>query len=853
MQQKWNSSEIRAFYSARAPQLKMTGGASAKEWRGPCPVHQGKRDSFAVNPTNGQAFCHSACGRGWTMVELERELGHATSLQEAAKSIRALVGGDDALKNGAKRLLATYPYVDEDSKLLYEVLRFHPKTFSQRRPLPSGKWDYKLSDVRRVLFRLPKILQAEEVFIVEGEKDVITLERLGFVATTCAMGAGKWRAEYAQPLTGKLVRIIPDSDTPGIRHAADVARSVIGKARDLRIIKLPNGKDVTDWAEAGGDEWQLQELVESARAETVESVKAMTDSLTPPPPDSASKRSYRLTKEGVMYLDPNPDMRPFKICGPLEIVAQTRNASSEEWGRWLRWKDPDGRQHQWAMPLSVLAGDGREVAERLLSGGLFLEPGPRARIQLSYYLRDESVEQRARCVARVGWHSQSFVLPDQTIGSESEQILYQTAMDMDHHLSTAGTLDQWREKVAKLASKNSRLILAIGAAFAGPCLSLLGVESGGIHFCGSTSSGKSTALVVGGSVMGGGGPNGFVQSWRATANGLEAVAELHNDLTLFLDELAQLDPKEAAETAYLLANGAGKARMTKSVTQRRKLSWRLLFVSAGEVTLADHANKGARLKGGAEIRLLTVEADAGMGCGLFETTHGMAADEFARSLKAAALKYYGTPMREMLAQLTGERRAHWIQRLKAVQQDFMRTHNTSRGAGANEISRAVTRFAAIAAAGEIATEMGITGWKPGEASVCAGACFESWLGMRGNVASSDIDAAVRQVQYFLEISGANRFQVIRGGNTESDQVVPNRAGFRTISEGETEYIILTEVWRREVCAGFDAKAVAAELLRRGHLEPGTDDAHPHTPLRRLPEMGQRRVYVIKASLLGEEN
>jgi len=231
----------------------------------------------------------------------------------------------------------------------------------------------------------------------------------------------------------------------------------------------------------------------------------------------------------------------------------------------------------------------------------------------------------------------------------------------------------------------------------------------------------------------------------------------------------------------------------------------------------------------------------------------MPADEFARSLKAAALKYYGTPMREMLVQLTGERRAHWIQRLKAVQQDFMRTHNTSRGAGANEISRAVTRFAAIAAAGEIATEMGITGWKPGEASVCAGACFESWLGMRGNVASSDMDAAVRQVQYFLEISGANRFQVIRGGNTESDQVVPNRAGFRAISQGETEYIILTEVWRREVCAGFDAKAVAAELLRRGHLEPGTDDAHPHTPLRRLPEMGQRRVYVVKASLLGEEN
>src|ERR1019366_3480339 len=116
-----------------------------------------------------------------------------------------------------------------------------------------------------------------------------------------------------------------------------------------------------------------------------------------------------------------------------------------------------------------------------------------------------------------------------------------------------------------------------------------GGESGGVHFVGATSTGKSTALMVGGSVLGGGGRNGFVQSWRATANGLEAVAELHNDLTLFLDELSQIDPHVAAETAYLLGNGSGKIRMSRSIGARKKLSWTLLFVSAGEITLADHA------------------------------------------------------------------------------------------------------------------------------------------------------------------------------------------------------------------------------------------------------------------------
>lgn len=851
MAQKWTPAEIRAFYNARAPKLKQAGGTSAKEWRGPCPVHKGKRDSFAVNPATGEAYCHSSCGRGWSMVELERELGHASSLQEAAKSIRALIGGSTPMNGQPPKIVEVYPYTDAEGVLKYEVVRYVPKDFKQRQVLPDGQRVWNMKGVQLVLFRLPKVLKADEVYLCEGEKDAITIERFGHTGTTAPGGAEKWRDEYAVTLGGKIVHLLPDNDVKGLRHAAKVARSLIGKVRELRIIKMPSGKDVSEWAAAGGDEWQLEDLVQRARIETAESVDAFHHSLVPPAPSTA-KHCYKLTNEGVIYEDPNPNMRPFKICGPLEIVAQTRNASSEDWGRWLRWKDPDGRPHQWAMPISVLAGDGRQVAERLLSGGLFLEPGPRARLHLNYYLLDESVQKRAHCVGRVGWHSQSFVLPDTTVGTESENILYQTTMDTEHYLSTSGTLDQWREKIAKPSSSNSRLILAINAAFAGPCLQLLGIESGGIHFCGVTSKGKSTTLAVGGSVCGGGGPNGFVQSWRATSNGLEAVAEIHNDMTLFLDELAQIDPKEAADIAYLLANGAGKARMTKSITQRRKLSWRLLFVSAGEVTLAEHANKGARFKGGAEIRLLNIEADAGTGHGIFETTHGQPPDEFARSLKAAALKYYGTPLRELLKQLAGERRGHWIQRLKVEQTEFMRNYNRG-GSDASEISRAATRFAAIAAAGEVATEMGITGWKKGESKAAAGACFDSWLGMRGTVASSDIDAGLRQVQYFLEVAGASRFQVIRGGTADADAIVPNRAGFRGINSetGETEYIIPTEVWRREVCNGFDAKAIAAELLRRGHLEPGTDEAHMHTPLRRLPEMGQRRVYVVKASLLGE--
>src|SRR6202011_458590 len=126
-------------------------------------------------------------------------------------------------------------------------------------------------------------------------------------------------------------------------------------------------------------------------------------------------------------------------------------------------------------------------------------------------------------------------------------------------LASSGTLEDWKGNVGRLCSGNSRLIFAASCAFVGPLLALAGAESGGVHLVGATSTGKSTALQVGGSVLGGGGRAGFVQSWRTTANGLEAVADIHNDLTLFLDELSQLDPREAAEIAYLLANGRGKS------------------------------------------------------------------------------------------------------------------------------------------------------------------------------------------------------------------------------------------------------------------------------------------------------
>ena len=507
------------------------------------------------------------------------------------------------------------------------------------------------------------------------------------------------------------------------------------------------------------------------------------------------------------------------------------------------------------MPMSLLAGEGGEYRARLLDGGLLIGTTRKAREKLADYLQTVRPTTRALCVGRVGWHGDNFVLPGATIGPDgAEMVLFQTPFESDHYLNVSGMAEEWRNHVGRLCSGNSRLILAVSCAFAGPVLSLVGAESGGVHFIGGTSTGKSTALLVGGSVLGGGGRNGFVQSWRATANGLEAIAELHNDLTLFLDELAQMDPREAAETAYLLGNGSGKTRMSRTIGARKKLSWSLLFVSAGEITLADHAQTaGKRTKGGAEVRLLNVDADAGAGMGMFEDIHGAESpDAFSRQLKESAQRYYGAPLRECV-RVIANKRAAMEKAVRQCQAEFIKQYVPAGASG--EVFRAAQRFALIGAAGEFATEGGLTGWKADEALNAAGLCFKNWLRRRdGGAGSGDLEKAIRQVRSFIEVHGASRFQSARPrsdyqGNPTPEKVV-NRAGFRVDNaNGEAEqYLILGETFRQEVCNGFDYRAVAHALVERGYL----DCQPPHlTKKPRLPEVGSVRVYAVNASILGD--
>ena len=147
------------------------------------------------------------------------------------------------------------------------MVRFEPKGFRLRAPDGSGGWAWDAEDLPRVLYRLPDVIAATTVMVLEGEKDVETAYRLGlpsgWAATTCPFGT-RWHSAYGEMLRNKNIVLCPDSDGPGQLHLRRIGRDLVGKVLDMRLIVLPDEiKDLSEWAE-GKTKEQFSALLESA-------------------------------------------------------------------------------------------------------------------------------------------------------------------------------------------------------------------------------------------------------------------------------------------------------------------------------------------------------------------------------------------------------------------------------------------------------------------------------------------------------------------------------------------------------------------------------------------------------------
>ena len=224
-----------------------------------CPVHEDRTPSFNVSVKDNTVLVHCESG-GCSQEDLIHELTARNLWPKHEQPITV-----------PQTIVATYDYKDIHGNLVYQAIRMGPqKTFRQRRPDGKGGWVWNLDGVKRILYRLPELLAADPKrlrIIVEGEKDVDSLVRLGFIATSNVGGAGKWHPDYAEWFRNCNVCVIRDNDKAGRDHMVQVAQNVVSVARSVRWLELPGLKpkeDVTDWINAGGDADQLKELIKQA-------------------------------------------------------------------------------------------------------------------------------------------------------------------------------------------------------------------------------------------------------------------------------------------------------------------------------------------------------------------------------------------------------------------------------------------------------------------------------------------------------------------------------------------------------------------------------------------------------------
>jgi uncharacterized protein (DUF927 family) len=578
--------------------------------------------------------------------------------------------------------------------------------------------------------------------------------------------------------------------------------------------------------------------------------------------NNSVQHPFRLTETAVEYAEKGEDGSDWHfVCSRLEITAATRNELGQNWGRLLQFKDDDGHHHEYALPMELLAGDGAAYRERLLSMGLHIGAGPKARNRLHEYIQTTIPPTRAISVSRLGWHNCAFVMPDIVFGTAgTERIIYQPLRNEEHNFREAGTLAEWQEHVGKPCVGNTRLAFTVSCAFAAPLLYLTDSESGGFHFRGDSSVGKTTAGWAAGSVCGGGGIRGYLIPWRATVNGLENVAVAHCDLLLVLDEISQAESKAVAQAAYLLANGQGASRMRRDTSSRPIATWRTLFLSSGEISLATKVQEDGRRKAtaGQEVRVLDIPAKVSDELGLFENLHEASSSrDFADNIRKAASEYYGTPLRKFLTCITAsiEEAKEAIEAAKA---EFVEKHFPKNASG--QVGRAVDRFGLVAAAGELAIAYGILPWETGEATKAAAACFEAWLDNRAaGTEAAEIAAGIAQIRKFFEAHGESRFTLWgdetatnkndAGSTPDIQRPTFNRAGFRRTIQGRIEFFVLPETFTTELCAGFDAKALARALIKRGLLIPGKDNKSAVSVT--LPGIGKMRVYHFTSNILSD--
>lgn len=805
---------------------------------------------------------------------------------------------------------AIYTYRDDAGRLLGYVCRWDAtptgrKEFSPLTYCSNGRgrfeWRWQGWGSPRPLCGLDLLAARPQAVVVlcEGEKATDAARKLlpDHVVMCWPNGANAADKVDWPPLKGRTVILWPDNDEPGEKAMRAVAKALRKIAEKVSIIDvgqfrksaissaghlvqragdLPAGWDAADALAEGWTPAALADLLQ--REGVLLGAGNFVANREPAAADAAEEGGpYRLTDDGLYFVEYDKEggkARESRICSPLRIPALARDGEGAGWAPVLEFKDRDGQWRREVIPCKLFIGQGHDGIKLAVDLGLEVESGIKALDRLRQFIVGARPDRRARLVPTTGWHGHAFVFPDGAVGEGDGELLLFDGSRRAHGLySTRGTLANWRESIAARAVGNPRLMFALAAALAGPLLKWCGSPGFAFHFCGDSSTGKSAALVAGSSIWGP--PESVVHTWRATSNAIETVFAQANDTMIPLDELREVDPREAGAIVYMQGNRKGKTRSSAGGGLREAATWRTVMLSSGEIGLSDHlAAAGQKHYAGQEVRLTEIEANAGAGLGMWNDVTGFdGGKEFSDALKKAANRYHGTAGRAFVAELIknlDDIGRMWRQHDAAFSEDYKPAN------AGGQVLRVMAAFSLVGFAGDLAAAWKIAAWPAGAASEAAGALFDEWAKNRPTKGNSEDAQIIRHVRSVLERTWQSKFvdwhratggdssaaeyeaawhyaesggeegAPIKQGKGEDLSRMPqiiDPLGFRK-RDGADQFLFYVTRGRFEeefaAKAGFKAKRVAALLKARGVLRCDADAA---TYRETLPN-GDTRSYCI---------
>ena len=544
-----------------------------------------------------------------------------------------------------------------------------------------------------------------------------------------------------------------------------------------------------------------------------------------------------------------------RIAGPVWVHASTFDPHSKVHGLVVRWLDLYGVPCEIAVTRDQLHVVGSSLPARLASNGLLITPGDERKLLRYLAQFDVPLLQRWDSASRVGWLEEAdgtlaYMLPPPAglvAGTDHSPVIFQPERESPSTASlySRGTLESWNKHVVALCRDNPLLLFPILTALSAPLVRFAEIESGGFHYYGRSSHGKTTAAQTAASVWGNGADpaeapdRAFIQKWNSTANAFEALLSAHNDGLLVLDEIHTCDAKDFGAVIYNMSGGKGRQALDRDRQLRRSRQWRAMYFSTGEISVLTRLQADGRaVHAGQLLRLIDIPIEGGTIVSSGQKTASAHAD----LLKSACARQFGVAGPALVRALIDEYAdARALAGTVRAMLEHCAAALTPEGAPA-EHRRAIKRFALLFVAGQLAVRLGVlTECTAADVERAIRTALRAWQTDGSNV--PDRLRGLLNVQSFIE-RNISRFQ----RNDGESQVIPrDRAGFIGYeTELRSHAYYLTRAGFAEACGGQDPRETARELFSRGFLVARENGRWTE---KRDIGTGRHRVYIIPPSLL----